>query len=201
MEHAQKTIEILEEKLQELVAQEVKIKTTINCLCDVMGEPIRYPEIGGDTGKRTGPPRKDQYFGRPLATVATEALEKRRAAGLGAATDDELYAELSAGGFEFKGKDKTTQKRIMAITLAKNPKFTRVGGEAWGLTAWYPEAAKARAKKRNGKAECEEVEDTEDAVIEDMVDRTKGRLSHLTPELPAANSDGPEKEQATDAEA
>ncbi len=186
MEHAQKTIEILEEKLRELVAQEVKIKTTINCLCDVMGESVRYPDISDDIGRRIGAPRKDQYFGRPFATVTTEALEKRRAAGLGAATDDELYAELSAGGFEFKGKDQTTQKRIMAITLAKNAKFIRVGGDAWGLTAWYPEAAKARTKKNNGKSAEEEALPTEGEAVT---------------EVEAAEESNTDTEQATDAAA
>ena len=162
MEYAQKTIETLEQKLRELVAQETKIKITINCLCDVLGEPMRYPDAG-ESGSKVIPPRRDQYYGRPVATVVTEALEKRKAAGLGAATEDELFTELAAGGFVFIGKNDGIQKRGLAITLAKNPKFTKVGGNSWGLTAWYPEAAKLRAKRNNDKAESEESEDAEEA--------------------------------------
>jgi len=35
-----------------------------------------------------------------LATVVTEVLDKRKTAGQGAATLDEIYKELLAGGFQ-----------------------------------------------------------------------------------------------------
>jgi len=37
---------------------------------------------------------------RPLATVVTEVLDKRKAAGQEAAALDEIYKELLAGGFQ-----------------------------------------------------------------------------------------------------
>jgi hypothetical protein len=164
MEYAKKTIEVLEQKLKQLESDVAKIKTTINCLCDVMGEPIRYSDVGGDP--KMSPPRRDQYFGRPLATIVTEALEKRRMVGEGAATIDELYDELVAGGFEFVGKNEGIEKRGLAIALGKNPKFTKLANDCWGLTEWYPDAGRARQKRNSIKQGNGQIQDTEEIALE-----------------------------------
>lgn len=140
------TVLQLEKRLGELKSEADKIKTTINCLCEVMGEQPKY--VLDDTGSgKAPPPRPDQYFGRPLATVVTEAMQKRQAYNLGAATLDELYQELIAGAFEFVGKDDGIKKRGLAIAMGKNQKFTRLPNDTWGLSEWYPEAGRGRSRK------------------------------------------------------
>lgn len=73
-----------------------------------------------------------------LVTVVTEVLDKRKAAGQGAATLDEIYKELLADGCEFVGKNEGIKKRGLVISMGKNQKFHRLPNETWGLTAWYP---------------------------------------------------------------
>jgi len=151
MEHARQTITDLEARLRELEREAGKIKTTINCLCEVIGDKPKYADAQTDTLSRST--RKDEYYGRPLATVVTEVLEKRRVAGEGAAPLDEIYEELLAGGFEFVGKNEAIKKRGLAISMSKNQKFLKLSNEAWGLTEWYPEAKKSKLLRENGKSE------------------------------------------------
>lgn len=151
MEHARQTISDLEARLRELETEARKIKTTINYLCEVIGDKAKYAGIQAGASARCT--RKDEYYGRALATVVTEVLEKRKVAGEGAAMLDEIYQELLAGGFEFAGKNEGIKKRGLAISMSKNQKFTRLSNDAWGLTEWYPDAKKSRACKENGKSE------------------------------------------------
>lgn len=154
MKHAEQTIVDLEARLQELNAEAYKIKTAINCLCDITGEPLRYDDVV-EKSAQNALPRPDQYYGRPLATVVTETLDKRKAAGSGAATLDEIYIELVAGGYKFTGKNDGIKKRGLAISMSKNPKFHRLPNDTWGLTEWYPgvresKEANAQTKGENG---------------------------------------------------
>jgi len=64
-----------------------------------MGQQLKYDEAAEKSSKSVTI-RSDEYYGRPLATVVTEVLDKRKAAGQGAATLDEIYKELLAGGFQ-----------------------------------------------------------------------------------------------------
>jgi hypothetical protein len=138
MKHAEKTIADLESRLQELDAEAKKIKSAINCLCDVMGLPPKYQNLEEERKSIQGQ-RADEYYGRPLATVVTEVLEKRDAQKLGAATLDEIYEQLVAGGFRFIGKNDGIKKRGLAISMSKNQKFHKLPNDTWGLTKWYPD--------------------------------------------------------------
>ena len=146
MEHAEQTIADLEKRLQELNAEALRIKTAINCLCEVIGQPHRYEEATPKT-KQGLSTRPDEYYGRPLATVVTEVLEKRKANELGATTLDVLFDDLSAGGYKFTGKNEGIQKRGLAISMSKNPKFHRLPNDTWGLTEWYPSVKEGKESK------------------------------------------------------
>lgn len=146
MMHAEQTITDLEKRLKELETEEQRIKTAINCLCEVMGQPRKYEETTTER-HQANDTRPDQYYGRPLATVTAEVLEKRREAGTSAATLDQLFTELSRGGFKFEGKNEGIQKRGLAISMSKNPKFHRLPNGTWGLTEWYPKAKENKEKE------------------------------------------------------
>lgn len=154
MEHAQQTITDLENRLKELGAEGLRIKTAINCLCEVIGQPRRYEETTTEKHQATTT-RPDQYYGRPLATIITEALEKRKEKSFGAATLDELFAELSAGGFKFEGKNEGIQRRGLAISMSKNPKFHKLPNNTWGITEWYPGARETKGTNSQDKPKAD----------------------------------------------
>lgn len=154
MKHAQQTIADLEARLEELNAESQKIKSAINCLCDVMGEPPKY-DLDEKSGKISSQ-RPDEYYGRPLATVITEVLEKRHANGQGAASLDDLYENLVAGGYAFTGKNDGIKKRGLAISMSKNRKFHHLPNDTWGLAAWYPTAKESKEANKELTSKTEE---------------------------------------------
>jgi hypothetical protein len=164
MKHTEQTIADLEARLAELQTESHKIKTAINCLCDVLGQPPRYEEVIEKSPKTNGI-RSDAYYGRPLATVVTEVLEKRKALQLGAATIDDIYDELASGGYKFKGKNEGIKKRGLSISMSKNPKFHKLPNDTWGLTEWYPnirEAKGLQTKEENLVPETTSTSESED---------------------------------------
>ena len=157
MTHTEQTIEDLENELKELESKAQRIKNAINSLYELIGQPRRYEEITTEK-HRAAIARPDQYYGRPLATVVAEVLESRKEKGFGAATLDELFVELSSGGFKFEGKDEGIQKRGLAITMGKNTaKFHKLPNNTWGLTDWYPKAKEGKEKETVAKEANEAV--------------------------------------------
>jgi len=148
MKHAEHTITDLENRLKDINKEAVRIKTAINCLYEVMGKPPKYDEVVEKSDKGL-PTRSDEYYGKPLATGITAVLEKRKAIGLGAAKLDEIYEELIAGGCKLTGKNEAIEKRGLAISMSKNPKFHRLPNDTWGLTEWYPGVKES--KKEHGE--------------------------------------------------
>jgi len=152
MKHAQQTITDLGARLQELQTEARRIKTAINCLCEVIGEKPRYDEVV-EKPSPTNPPRSDEYYGKPLATVITEVLEKRKETGLGAAMLDEIYDQLVVGGCKLIGKNDGIKKRGLAIAMSKNQKFHKLPNDTWGLTEWYPTAKETKETSAQVKTE------------------------------------------------
>src|SRR5438309_4959026 len=141
------TIEKIQAQIDILEDQIDKKKEAINMLYELEGEPIRYPDVGGDRAKPLASFRSDQFFGRPMATAAREILEQRGAKNFGAISLEELYDTMKAGGFDFENKNDQIAKRNLAITLSKNLAFTRVPSNGyWGLSAWYPNVKRKREK-------------------------------------------------------
>src|SRR6266436_3567472 len=90
--------------------------------------------------------RSDQFFGRPMATVVREILE-RRTQKLGAIPLNDLFELMKAGGFQFENKDEAIAKRSVTITIGKNPAFVRVPNSGHiGLAECYPGAKEKRPK-------------------------------------------------------
>jgi DNA-directed RNA polymerase delta subunit len=153
MKHARQTIADLEARLQELNAESQKIRSAINCLYEVMGEKPKYDEVE-EKSSQIAMLISDEYYGKPLATVVKQVLEKRKAAGRGAARLDEIYEQLVAGGCKLTGKNEAIKKRGLAISMSKNQKFHKLPNDTWGLTEWYPSAKESR--ERNAQLKIEE---------------------------------------------
>lgn len=157
-ESTKATIAKFQAKLDGIEAQGRKIKIAINGLCDLEGEPPMYPDADSD-GPSVGPgassfpiQRSDQFFGRPMATVAREILAWRATKQLGAMSLDDLFSAMVQGGFDFEGKDESTKKRGLASNLGKNPVFARVPSSGHiGLAEWYPNAREKRSKLDTSK--------------------------------------------------
>lgn len=160
MKHTQQTIAELETHLQKIEAEAKKIKNTINCLCEVMGEPPKYEEIEEKPAKMVGQ-RHDEYYGRPLATVISEVLANRKTTGLGSVSLDEIYQQLIVGGFQFTGKNEGIKKRGLAISMGKNPKFHHLPNDTWGLKKWYPTAKETKEANLQPKTEVQQNQDEE----------------------------------------
>lgn len=80
-----------------------------------------------------------EFFGMSQPRAAALFLE--RAGRSRPQRTDVILAALKKGGIEFKGKD---PGQTFYTILARNTgTFKRVGRSTWGLTAWYPNAAKA----------------------------------------------------------
>ena len=145
MKDIEQAVKPLEDKLQLALAEVKKLKSAVNAYYEAMGEPIKYPDTGQESVQ--GAARPDEYYGRPLATVVREVLLKRRQSNRGSATLDELFSELTSGGFKFAGKNDGIQKRGLAISMSKNPKFHKLDNDTWGLREWYSNIVKTNKDK------------------------------------------------------
>jgi hypothetical protein len=124
-------------------------KRTVNRLCELASMPLRYPDLEGERVTGALSFRRDQFFGKPLATVVREYLEQRGPSdrgGLGAAMTGEIFDALIAGGYKPETDDVENAKRGLRIALTKNSQtFYRVPSGAYGLLEWYPNAKPQKA--------------------------------------------------------
>jgi hypothetical protein len=139
--------------LTKLEVQEQSVrdtKKTINTLLHHIGKPVMFAEAEEEVQSRAGAAmRPDQFYGRPLATVAKEVLEAR---GQAMPAQDILDA-LERGGYDLaaQGWKEKDRLRSFTITLSKNIiAFHRLPNGSFGLPKWYPEAMK---QKQAAKAE------------------------------------------------
>src|SRR5437870_4241241 len=131
-EHVERTIELVQGQIRDLESDLAEKKRMVNSLCKLIGrEPIFTSVESANAGTVL---RSDEFYGKALTGVARTVLERRDAAGLGAASVDALYADLVRGGFQFDAKNEGNAKRSLAITLAKNSYlFHRLPNGDWGL--------------------------------------------------------------------
>ena len=148
----------IDERLKEIAEE----KRMVNKLCSHAGIPPRYPDVESESAVGSLVFARDQFHAKPLATAVREYLERRGTSdkgGLGAATVNEIFEALSAGGYKPETDDDANAKRGLRIALSKNSQtFYRVPGGAYGLLAWYPNAKPqtddtepAHAKPRRGR--------------------------------------------------
>ena len=138
MNHIEKTIEELENQIQQKQKELKELQNTVNNLYRLLNPdaPPRYEikEQGAEM-PATGL-SGDEYFRRPTARVITYILQDRKTKNMGPATVDEIQQKMLEGGYVFDVKE---PKKAIGTALGKNPKFTRVG-DKWGLSEWYPTA-------------------------------------------------------------
>src|ERR1700722_12856196 len=92
------TIELLQKQLQKQEEEVADKKRIINSLCPLAGIDPIYPDVAVGSNISAGI-RSDEFYGRPLAEVVRTILEKRKHANLGAASVQEIYEAMKAGGF------------------------------------------------------------------------------------------------------
>ena len=148
-EHVERTLEMVVGQIADLERQLSEKKKIANGLCQLAGHP---PMFEDEEAVTTGTAlRPDEFYGRPLATVVQEVLERRRRSGLGAATVSEIFETLSRGGFHFNTKNAENAKRGLYNSLSKNPKFHRLPNNTYGLTEWYPNIKKGKQPPEDGE--------------------------------------------------
>jgi hypothetical protein len=153
-------IEELQSHLEQQLQEASDTKKTINALRKRMGLEALYPDVSVE---QVGALRRDQFYGKPLATAAQEYLERRKQA----CPADEIMTGLEQGGFDFDatGWKEKDRLRMLAISLAKNnTKFHKLPNNTFGLLSWYDPAAinkrpKEERGKQNGSVEVEKGED------------------------------------------
>ncbi len=150
-----KAIDLVVAKLREQEAQVTKTKTAINALCEVAGQPIMFPDVGAASGASTAF-RSDQFYGQPLSSVVRDILNARKSQNLGAASVNEIYDAMTAGGYKFETPSVENAKRSLRISLTKNSAtFHKLPNGEYGLREWYPSIKEGKAKQANGGAEQE----------------------------------------------
>lgn len=149
----------LQRKLDEQLLAAASTKKVINMLLETMGKPAQYPDLGESSGII----RPDQFYGKPLATAASDYLELRKQA----CQPDDILRGLAEGGFDFDvaGWKEGDRLRSLAVSLAKNnAKFHRLKNGSFGLRAWYDDdfLKKSAARKASIAASEDEAEESAD---------------------------------------
>ena len=151
-------------KLRELEVQVVETKKTINGMCKLAERPLLFPDADASSASLLNGFRSDQFYGQPLSTVARQILDARKASGLGAASVNEIYEAMVAGGYKFETSNVDNAKRVLRISLAKNSAtFHKLPNGEYGLRTWYPAIKDSKAKAPPG----DESEPEEDASATD----------------------------------
>jgi len=141
------TIAMLERGIEEAEQKIRGLRTAINVICKEVGLPPRYAEAMLTVGNSPTLTQiqDDTFYGKKQTPAMREFLEMRRAQGLGPAKPREFYEALKAGGYQFEAKDDETAIVGLRALLRTQPQiFHRLPQGTYGLTAWYPDAKRAR---------------------------------------------------------
>ncbi len=162
-ENLKAAINDLVSELAKQLAEVSETKKVINTLCRRVGDPPMYPD-DEDPEKVSGRSiERDQFYGRPLATVVRELIEMR-----GPRTAEELVNGLTEGDFDFgEWKDHLKAKNL-AISLSKNPQFLRLPSGRIGLKSKYS-TAKPRDNRKGGSKDDGQA-DSSQGDLEDATD-------------------------------
>src|SRR5947207_6083622 len=137
----QTAIEVLKQRIRSKEEDLVRLKRTVNEMCADAGEAPPYVISSIEGIGNVSSLRRDQFYGETISAAAKSYLEMRKAAGLGAASVNEIYSALKTGGFKFEAKDDVNGKNGLRISLRKNSSlFHRLPEGDYGLIAWYPNA-------------------------------------------------------------
>src|SRR5579863_6662397 len=125
---------VLQKKLEDQMQGVAETKKLINMLLKTMGKDPLYAEEAASSGVI----RRDQFYGKQLASAAGEYLEMRKQA----CQASEILQGLKDGGFDFEvvGWKENDELRMLALSLAKNTaKFHKLKNGSIGLKSWYDE--------------------------------------------------------------
>jgi hypothetical protein len=154
--------EAIDELVAEITTMEVAIrdkKRTVNTLCGVARKDEMYVLDAPDSVLPTRV-RPDQFYGQALATAVRTILEMRKQQRLGAATNNEIFDALIAGGYTFNTKNDDVARASLRNSLSKNTvTFHKLPNGRFGLLSWYPNTrTKSGATTNNGTGESAEPE-------------------------------------------
>jgi hypothetical protein len=169
-DHIHKTIADFRAKLGRAENEVIRLKKTINDLCDMVGLPLAFGAAELDPSGSSGGVSfsADAFYGKPLATCIKMILDRRKAADLGAATLDEIFQQLSTHGYHFEGKEEN-RKASLRMAIRKNSEFHRLPNGTYGMRDWYD-----RIKgKTNGEEAATEDEADADADADAKTDEKK----------------------------
>lgn len=176
-EHLNPAIDFYVGEIAKLYAEIQKKKSLVNDMCRDAGRQPLYSDadLASSVGATTT--RSDEYYGKPMATVVRLVLEKRQAAGHGAATVAEIYDDMLSGAYNFGGKNDENNKRTLYQSLGKNTAvFHKLPNRRYGLREWYPEIRESKPKTTNngnGKASEKPLhEELQEEVGEDAVEQS-----------------------------
>jgi hypothetical protein len=121
----------------------------------------------------------DEYVGQKQQTATRMVLERRKALNLGPATQDELWADLVAGGYRSSAKTEAIAKQILQQMLSQNSSaFHRIPNGKWGLTEWYGDV---KRRTKQGKAQGDDASDGK-AINSDAKGETPVTTTEVDPE-------------------
>ena len=153
-DHIDKTIQDFRSKLEHAESEVIRLKRTINDLCELGQKPKLYT----DEDLKIAPQGKiasfsnDAFYGKPLSTCIKHILEARKLANQGAATVDELYTVLVQHGYHFDGKEEN-RKTILRTMLRKNVDFHRLPHGGYGLRDWYEKIKSSADSSKSGDSD------------------------------------------------
>ncbi|HEX8071768.1 MAG TPA: hypothetical protein VF546_17590 [Pyrinomonadaceae bacterium] len=155
----QGAIAVLVKRIEQKTQEIAESKRIVNSLCREVGQEPIYPDtdltVGGFGGLLSV--RPSQFYGKAPTVAAREYLELRGEA----VALDEILEAFQRGGFDFDamGWPEGARLRNLGVSLGKNSAmFHRLPNNTWGLTKWYPNAA--RPKKAANKTEATAQPDT-----------------------------------------
>lgn len=147
-DHISKTIEMVQSQIHDLERELNDKKKMINELCKLNNQQPLYADTDSVSDVKLSV-RPDEYYGKALATVVQTILKRRKSMNLGAATVNEIYNEMVAGGFAFEAKNDNNAKRGLYISLGKNQVFHKLPNGSYGLSEWYPNMKKSKEVVEN----------------------------------------------------
>jgi hypothetical protein len=169
--------EAINEIVAEITAMEGAVrdkKKTVNTLCGVAGREEMYalteaPEASAVPSRI----RPDQFYGQPLASAVRTILEMRKQQNLGAATNNEIYDALIAGGYTFNTKTDDVARASLRNSLSKNTvTFHKLPNGRFGMLSWYPNAKSKPAQASAGNGADEEDVEEETSVAAEAATET-----------------------------
>ncbi|HML72897.1 MAG TPA: hypothetical protein PKB02_00245 [Anaerohalosphaeraceae bacterium] len=158
MNHIERTIEDLESQIQQKRGELERLQNAVNSLCQIINVPPKYQISSQDLESQSLTLKGDEYFRKPTATVITCILQDRKTKNMGPATLDEIHQKMLEGGYVFDVKE---PKIAVGTALGKNPKFTKIGENKWGLTEWYPKGKEIKDSQKNGNDNEKEIDSSD----------------------------------------